>query len=125
MQYAFHSRLTVEQSYKLERVQKVCLKVILGEMYLDYESALEMCALQPLFKRRQERCLSFALKCIKHPRNNRLFPLNPNLGQNKIREREMFQVNHAGGEAYKNELFHTANDPLALTNFQASSFYLN
>ena len=72
-------------------------------MYIDYESALEMCGLTPLFDRRQERCLSFALKCIKHPRNNRLFPLNPNLSQHKIdiRERELFKVNHAKTEAYK------------------------
>jgi hypothetical protein len=58
---AFHSSVTVEQSYKLERIQKVCLKVFLGDMYLDYESALEMCGLSPLFERREQRCLSFAL----------------------------------------------------------------
>ena len=39
---AFHSSLTVELSDKLERIQKTCLRVILGEMYLDYHSALEM-----------------------------------------------------------------------------------
>ena len=30
---AFHSSLTSEQSNKLEKIQKTCLKVILGELY--------------------------------------------------------------------------------------------
>ena len=62
-----------------------------------------MCGLAPLFERREERCLSFALKCIKHPKNVRLFPLNPNLSRQNvdIREREVFTVNYAKTEAYK------------------------
>ena len=100
---AFHSSLTLEQSYKLERIQKVCMKVILGDMYLDYESPMEMCGLTPLHERRRQRCLSFALKCLKHPRNSRLFPLNPNLDKNKadIRERELFKVHFANTDTYK------------------------
>ena len=53
---AFHSSLTVDESYRLERVQKVCLKIILGEMYIDYQSALEMCGMTTLFERREARC---------------------------------------------------------------------
>ena len=34
----WHSTLTVEQSKKLENVQKLCLKVILGESYTSYEN---------------------------------------------------------------------------------------
>ena len=48
---AFHSSLTVEQSNKIERIQKTSLKVILGEMYVDYPSALEMTALDLLSAR--------------------------------------------------------------------------
>ena len=44
----FHSRLTEEQSDKLERIQKTCLRVILGDMYIDYTSALEMTELETL-----------------------------------------------------------------------------
>ena len=33
---AFHSSLTVEQSNRLERIQKTCLKVVLSDMYIDY-----------------------------------------------------------------------------------------
>ena len=39
---AYHSSLTIEESNKLKRIQKTSLKIILGYMYIDYESALEM-----------------------------------------------------------------------------------
>ena len=65
---AYHSRLTQTDSDKFERVQKTCLKVILGDMFLDYESALEMCGLDRLSNRRVKRCLDFAQKSLKHPK---------------------------------------------------------
>ena len=33
------------QSEQIERIQKTCLKVILGEMNVSYEAALEMCGI--------------------------------------------------------------------------------
>ena len=48
---AFHSSLTVEQSNKIERIQKTSLKVILTEMYVDYPSALETTGLDSLSAR--------------------------------------------------------------------------
>ena len=98
---AFHSTLTQEQSRKLEKIQKTCLKVILGDMYIDYTSALEMCGLQTLSERRQARCLDFALKCIKHERNQRLFPLSEKSSKHYIRDKEIFHVNFARTEDYK------------------------
>ena len=44
----FHSTLTGEQSNTIERIQRTCLKIILGEMYMDYSSALEMTGLYSL-----------------------------------------------------------------------------
>ena len=73
---AFHSSLTQCQSNKLENIQKTCLKVILGDMYISYSAALEMCCLETLYDRRQKRCLEFALKNMKHNRNKKMFPLN-------------------------------------------------
>ena len=93
---AFHSRLTQEQSNKLERIQKTCLKVILREDYISYDSALEMCGLQTLYSRRENRCLDFALKCSKHQRNKRLFPLKA------VNTKEKYVVNWARTETYKN-----------------------
>ena len=39
---AYHSSLNVENCDKLEQIQKTCLKVIPGEMYVGYTAALEM-----------------------------------------------------------------------------------
>ena len=52
---AFHSSLSQKLSNKLEAIQKTCLRVILAEMYIDYISALEMCAIQSLFDRRKKQ----------------------------------------------------------------------
>ena len=98
---AFHSLLTMEQSHKLERIQKTSLKVILGVMYVDYSSALEMCGLQTLAMRRQARCLEFARKCLRHPRNIRMFPLNQVSSSHYTRDREVFHVNFARTEDYR------------------------
>ena len=39
---------------KLERIQKTCLKVILGDLHDDFQSALKLCGLQTLFERREK-----------------------------------------------------------------------
>ena len=102
---AFHSTLTGEQSIDLERIQKTCLKVILGENYVSYEAALEMTGLVTLSERREKRCLDFTLKCLKHPRNSRLFPPNPyylsQQHEDRNRNREKFLVNFARTNSYK------------------------
>ena len=99
---AFHSSLTVAQATDIERIQKTCLKVILGDSYVSYPAALEMTGLQTLHDRREKRCLDFALKAIKHPINTRMFPLNRNLDNVlEVRSRETFQVNFARTDQYK------------------------
>ena len=98
---AFHSSLTIEQSNKLEKIQKTCLRVILGELYTSYLDALALCGLQTLFARRQKRCLTFSLKCLKHPSNKKMFPLNPVTSDHYIRDRELFHVNFAKTSTYK------------------------
>ena len=97
---AFHSSQTTEQSALLEGIQKACLKVILGDMYVDYEAALEMCGLETLASRREARCLDFALKCLKHKKNSRLFPVKQNIPACKVRDLEKFEVNFARTSAY-------------------------
>ena len=98
---AFHSSLTLEQCNKLETIQRTALKVILGEMYINYSSALEMCGLETLYDRRQKRCLDFALKSVKHSRNSKMFPLNQIEHGHEIREKETFKVNFARTEKYR------------------------
>ena len=101
----WHSSLTIDQRTTLERVQKTCLRVILGECYVSYEAALEMCNLTTLFQRREDRCLSFVKKCLTHPVHRKLFPPNNNKftpnKKNKHSSREQFHVNYARTEAYR------------------------
>ena len=52
---SFHLSLTQEQTRKLEGIQKTCLKVILGEDYLDYQSAMEIFSLVTLEERRKKQ----------------------------------------------------------------------
>ena len=96
----FHSSLTQEDTRKLEQIQKTCLKVILGDTYTDYASALALCNLKSLDERREKRCLDFALRSIKHPKNCRIFPVNSTYN-NRVRDSEPYQVNFAGSETYK------------------------
>ena len=97
----FHSTLTGEQSNTIERIQRTCLKIILGDMYINYSSALEMSGLDSFSDRRSKRCLDFSLKSIKHHRNNRLFPINHHAGAFNSRNSEKFQVNFASTSAYR------------------------
>ena len=98
---AFHSSITIEDSEKLERIQKTCLRVILGDMYIDYPSALEMSGLDTLYNRREKRCLDFSLKCVKHTRNSRMFPLNDAVSGHDTRQTDMFKVNFAKTSTYQ------------------------
>ena len=86
---SFHSSLTQDQTDKLERIKKTCLKVILGEEYEDYESALRISNLDTLSDRRLKRCLDFSLKYLEHPKNKRIFPRNPTYNR-RIRKSEPF-----------------------------------
>ena len=90
----FHTSLTNNQAYRIERIQANCLKVILGENYVSYEAALEMCGLEKLSTRREKRLLSFSLKCIKNPFTQNMFPLNDET------KKEKFSVNFARTEQY-------------------------
>ena len=71
-------------------------------MFIDYPSDLEMTGLKTLAERRQDRCLSFALKCAKNDQNKVLFPRNEISSQHYIRDKEVFKVNFARTEEYKN-----------------------
>ena len=71
------SGLTKSQSNDLEKVQKVALKIILGESYISYEVACTLCNILPLHFRRIELCTSFAIKLFRSPRSNEYFtPVN-------------------------------------------------
>ena len=97
---AFHGSLTIREILKIENIQKTSLKVILGENYIGYPEALEMTNFKSLYDRREEKCLSFALKAHVHPRMSKFFPYNPE-SEHNTRFPEKFLVNFAHTESYK------------------------
>ena len=81
--------------------QKSCLKVILEEKYVSYGAAREMCNLKTLHERREDRCMSFAMKCLKHPVHTKLLTFNHSNQGNKYKSREKYLVNFPRTETYK------------------------
>ena len=52
----------------IERVQKACLAIILGQRYISYSNALQITLLNRLDTRRESLCLNFARSAIKNPK---------------------------------------------------------
>ena len=100
MSVVWHSSLTLQQSQKIENIQKTSLKIILGDNYIDYPAASEMTAFEELSVRRQKRCLSFAKKSLKYPIGASLFPQSHQHDQN-LRTQEKYKVNFSHTESYK------------------------
>ena len=98
---AFHSSLSVEQENKLENIQKVSLKIILGQNYSSYEDALALTSLKTLKDRRHERSLKYAFRTLKHPLGKKMFPFKTNDGPQNTRNSEQYHVNFACTESYK------------------------
>ena len=68
------------------KLQKSALKIILGDRYRSYKNALCIRDIETLNDRRQNLCLNFALKTLKHPKMKKMFPLNDkshNMGTRK------------------------------------------
>ena len=100
----WHSTITQEQSNNIEGVQKLCLKVILGSKYENYEQALNVSNLDSLRDRREQKCLNFGLKSLLHPVHSQMFPVNPQVHSKPSHERtnkEHFIVNWAKTESYR------------------------
>ena len=96
----WHSTLTAEQSQQIEKVQKTSGKIILGDEYSGYENSLRAVGLDSLKTRRENKCLSFGIKCLLHPVHSSMFPLNPQLEKSmNTRHKEHFQANKTQSES--------------------------
>ena len=96
----WHSGLTLEQENRIENIQKSSLKIILQEMFISYDIALEISGLSKLSERRQAHCVIFAKRCLRNPQTTKMFPLNPDAILN-LRHTEKYKVNFAHTENYK------------------------
>ena len=71
-------------------------------MFVSHSAACEMLGIRKLSDRRETRCLDFSKKCIKHPQNKRMFPVNPYIDNDlNIRNREQYVVNFCRTETYR------------------------
>ena len=91
----WHSSITNEEDNDIERVQKVCLKIILKEGYESYQQAMETTNLEKLSQRREKLCLNFARKCLENNKTRHMFPLNSSFHSMPKRSEERFHVKHS------------------------------
>ena len=121
----FHASLTQEQTDMIERVQKVCLRVLLSDKYTDYSSALLHFNITSLFDRRQKRVLDFSYRALKHPQHKQLFPISDKFTNSvhNIRNQEKFSVNFAHTEAYKQSFLPNAQRRLNEEYFKERNDY--
>ena len=73
----WNSGLTKGQINDLEKIQKVALKIILGDNYKSYDLACNLFKLLPLTERRLQLCTNFALKLFKSDRSEQFFIHKP------------------------------------------------
>ena len=63
---------------------------------------MKLLELETLKQRREQLCLSFALKCLKHPRFKKMFPENQKEHEMNTRDYEKFKVQFALAKRLQN-----------------------
>ena len=69
----FTSMMTACNVSDIERVQKIAMKVILNDSYVDYQSGCDILNAKSLQLRRLDLSLNFARACLKNPQHCHLF----------------------------------------------------
>jgi hypothetical protein len=69
----WNSGLTKGQVIDLEKIQKIALRIILGEDYISYDVAYTLMKILPLEYRRTDLCTTFATKLFLSPRSGEFF----------------------------------------------------
>ena len=91
----WHSSLTQENMYDLERVQKNAMRIILKDNYTSYNEALETLKLDDLYTRREVICEQFASNAINNPKMKKHFRKNNKSHGMNVRQSEKFNVDFA------------------------------
>ena len=95
----FTSMLTSQDICDIERIQKIVLKVILGDSYSSYESACSRLTTISLEDRRRQLSLKFAMACLKSPQHKHLFKQRISTYY-KLRKLKSFEVPFCHTERY-------------------------
>ena len=70
----WHPGLTEHPHQKIERVQKRCVRIILGNNYTNYPEALQRLNITTLYDRREQLCLRFGRSILRSPLHRDLLP---------------------------------------------------
>ena len=97
----WHSSLTLKNKNDLERVQKVAVRIILGNHYINYKDGLSTLKIQNLFKRREEICLNFAKKCLKNEKLKNIFPKKLKSHKMTQRKTNTFKIKKTNKKRYQ------------------------
>ena len=92
---AWNGALTKVNIDKLEKLQKIAIKIILGEKYKSYKHALSVLKLETLYERRKKICISFANKTTKILKYKAWFIKNnvsSRTNTNKYKSKKYFEV---------------------------------
>ena len=95
----FSSMLTMQQSSDIERIQKIVVKIILGQRYKEYDIACHSLSISTLESRRKQLSLRFALACLKSPQHRHLFQPRKSLYY-KLRNIQSFETPHCHTKRY-------------------------
>ena len=98
----FSSMLSLNDKSDLERIQKIVLKVILGDRYdSNYEMACNLLSTTSLETRRANLSLKFALACLKNPQHTHFFKQRRTLYY-KLRNTKSFEIPYCQTDRYLN-----------------------
>ena len=97
----WHSSLTQEDNLKLERIQKIAVRVIMGTRYTTYDEGLNKLKLDTLHERRRKICLKFAKNSLKLEQFSKLLPVTNNEHSMRKRNGNKFVTNQHLTERYK------------------------
>ena len=96
------SSITQENKEDLERTQKSFCKLVLGDKYIDYKSALIKLDLDTLSVRREKLMIKFAKTSIDNRKLHTFFRKRKITHEMNTRNSETFEVTRANTERFKN-----------------------
>ena len=90
----WNSGLTKSQVMDLEKIQKVALKIILGDKYDGYDSACKKFNIDKLSLRRESLCINFAVKLFKSHKSKEYFELYLKKREGKAKSSRLVREPH-------------------------------
>ena len=88
----WNSGLTKAQRNDLERIQKVALRIIMGDNYTSYDNACSAFSVDKLISRRLQLCTNFAIKLYRSDRRGEYFD-PPDSGVDTRQDKQLVREN--------------------------------